>query len=409
MKKIFTYIFLSIFCTSSFAQWEPLNPGVNINSFNDVFCISTNTIIAIGSQGTILKSTNGGDTWTKKISGTTETLVKVEFPTAEIGYIICSNGDLLKTTDSGETWIQKQRGDGPNYFSNLSCVDENIIFASNSKSTDGGENWTTFNETQNSDRIQFLNNDVGFVGEYLWKQNNSQAPKFFKTHNSGDSWQIISGVAPFHFLNENIGYYYLGGLYKTMNGGENFEKLSNNTNQLYSLRDLIAVGENTVWGIVYLSLLDGDTSSRGFIKISSSGNEPFTEQILPDNNPQLNFEAMHFANETLGFAVGRNNNQGIIWRNGNGINTNMATQEHSNIEFSIYPNPSSTQININFKTPIKENISVTLTDISGKMVYSEKFINKQTINIKTSHFQKGSYILSIQTFEKKSSQKIIIN
>ncbi|QOW09892.1 hypothetical protein Q73A0000_05705 [Kaistella flava (ex Peng et al. 2021)] len=247
MKRIFTYLFLFVFYNFSFAQWEPLNLGVNINSFYDIFCISPTVIIAVGSEGTILKSTDGGDTWTKKLSGTDSNLTKVKFPTANIGYIISGSGNILKTTDGGETWTAKQTGFSGPYFSDLSCVDENIIFTSNLKSTDGGENWVLFSETY-SDRAQFVNGNVGFAGEYLWQQSNWQNPQFFKTMNGGNSWQTISGVAPFHFLNENIGFYYLGGLYKTTNGGLNFEKLNNHGDNNYSLRDIFVVNENTVWG-----------------------------------------------------------------------------------------------------------------------------------------------------------------
>lgn len=410
MKTIFKIILFFFSSSLVFAQWEPLNTGVNINSFYDVFCISTSNIIVVGSEGTILKSTNGGNTWVKKTSGTTNTLWKVQFPTTEIGYIFCSDGKILKTIDGGETWTPKETGlNGANYFDDLSCVDENLIFTSNLKSIDGGENWMGFNQTPNSDRIQFLNNDIGFAGEYLWKQNDWQNPQFYRTVDSGNSWQNISGLAPFYFLNENIGYYYLGGLYKTINGGENFEKLNNGVNEFYSLRDIIAVNENTIWGIVYLSMLDYDTSSRGFIKISSNGNGNYSEHILYDSNPQLDFQSIHFASENLGFAVGRNDNQGIIWRNGNGLNQTLTIQEINNTEFNIYPNPSTTEINISFKQIAKEKFSVILTDLSGKTIYSEHFLDKQKVTIKTSQFPKGNYILSLITKQKTFSQKIIIN
>lgn len=410
MKKTFTYLFLCVFYTFSFAQWEPVNTGVNINSFYDVFCISSSNIIAVGSEGTILKSTNGGDSWTKKTSGTTAILLKVQFPTENIGYILCDNGKILKSTDGGETWIEKQTGfNNPTYFTDLSCVDENIIFTSNLKSTDGGENWILLNETQNSDKIQFLNNNTGFAGKYFWKQSDWQNPKLFKTTDSSNSWQEISGVAPFHFLNENIGFYYVGGLYKTTNGGLSFEKLNNHGDNNYSLRNIFAVNENTVWGIVYLSMLDWDGSSRGFIKISSNGNESFTEQILYDSNPDLDFQSIHFANATLGFAVGRSNNHGIIWRNGNGINQTMSTQEINYSDIQIYPNPATTEINVNLKKAVKENFTIILTDISGKILFSKEFSNKQNINIKSSEFPRGNYILSIKTDQKTFNQKIILN
>jgi len=158
-----------------------------------------------------------------------------------------------------------------------------------------------------------------------------------------------------------------------------------------------------------LALLDYDTSSRGFIKISSNDNGSFTEQILYDTNPELNFQAIHFANGNLGFAVGRLYNKGVIWRNGNGITQTLSIQGMDYSEFQIYPNPATTEININFKKPIEGNINCSLTDLSGKIVYSEKFSKNQNIRIKTSNLPKGNYILFIKINKKTYNQKIIIN
>jgi len=46
--------------------------------------------------------------------------------------------------------------------------------------------------------------------------------------------------------------------------------------------------------------------------------------------------------------------------------------------------------------------------MAGKQIYSKSFKEKK-IKINTSHFQKGIYILSIETKNKKHSQKLIVN
>lgn len=411
MKTIFTYFFLFFFSVSCLAQWEPINTGVITNSFNDVAFLSTEDIIVVGSGGTIIKSYNGGITWVEKNSGTTASLWRTQFPTAQIGYIIASDGNLLKTTDGGETWTPKETGLSGSGLSNfnLSCVNENLIFVANRKSEDGGENWTELAATPIASKIQYLNSNIGFAGKNLWEQSDWQHPQFFKTTNGGNSWQSLSGVAPFHFLNENTGFYYSGGLYKTSNGAESFEKLNDYSSYQYSLREIFAVNENTVWGLVWLAILDGDTSTRGIIKVFLNNDGEYTQQTLYDSNPDLDFNSIKFVNENLGFAVGTSSNQGIVWRNGNGLNQTMGTQDSENVEFKIYPNPSTTEININFKKRLKENFNVIITDVTGKQIFSKQFSNEQNIKINTSKYSKGNYILSISTEQKKISQKIIIN
>src|SRR5690606_18873858 len=193
------------------------------------------------------------------------------------------------------------------------------------------------NTPQYSSNIQSLNENIGYAGAVLWEQNDWVNPQFFKTLDAGISWQPVSGTAPFHFLDENTGYYYLGGLHKTTDGGVNFENLNYNNKEEFSLSDLYVVDENTIWGIVYLSLLDGDTSSRGIIKISSNDSEDFTEDIFYDNNPEFNLRSIHFA-ENTGYVVGAygvwNGTEldysSVIWKNGNGLNMMKTKDENTN-------------------------------------------------------------------------------
>ncbi len=66
-----------------------------------VFCTDSNTCYAVGSSGTIMKTTDGGVTWGSQGSGTTQTLRKVFFTNADTGYIVGDSGTILKTTNGG--------------------------------------------------------------------------------------------------------------------------------------------------------------------------------------------------------------------------------------------------------------------------------------------------------------------
>src|SRR5947209_5980249 len=55
-------------------------PTRTTNTLDDVACLSPSTCVAVGSRGTILRSTDGGSTWRRQnnpISGTTNTVVGV--------------------------------------------------------------------------------------------------------------------------------------------------------------------------------------------------------------------------------------------------------------------------------------------------------------------------------------------
>ena len=55
----------------------------------------------MGNFGTILKTINGGSTWTPQFSGTNESLNSVFFTDVNTGYVVGSSGTILKTTNGG--------------------------------------------------------------------------------------------------------------------------------------------------------------------------------------------------------------------------------------------------------------------------------------------------------------------
>ena len=62
------------------------------------------TVIAVGTGGTIIRTTDGGVTWTPQTSGTTAWLLGVSFSDRSAGTTVGSGGTILRTTDGGATW-----------------------------------------------------------------------------------------------------------------------------------------------------------------------------------------------------------------------------------------------------------------------------------------------------------------
>jgi photosystem II stability/assembly factor-like uncharacterized protein len=100
-------IFLLISWHPSSAQhygWNWQNP---IPQANDLYSVSfTNALhgTAVGMQGTILQTTNGGTTWQQQWSGTTANLRDVCFTDPLTGTIVGDGGLILRTTNGGANW-----------------------------------------------------------------------------------------------------------------------------------------------------------------------------------------------------------------------------------------------------------------------------------------------------------------
>ena len=118
MKKFLFSISLSLISVFAFSQWTWQNPLPQGNPLKSVYFTDSNTGYAVGDLGTILKTNNGGTTWTVLSSGTTNRLYSVYFTDANTGYAVggeylsslTQTGIILKTSDGGITWTVSSSG-----------------------------------------------------------------------------------------------------------------------------------------------------------------------------------------------------------------------------------------------------------------------------------------------------------
>jgi photosystem II stability/assembly factor-like uncharacterized protein len=80
-------------------SWLKLVQG---HALNSVCFVNTETGYAVGVNGAILKSTNGGINWKELKSGANRILFSVNFINPETGWVVGMNGIILKTTSGGE-------------------------------------------------------------------------------------------------------------------------------------------------------------------------------------------------------------------------------------------------------------------------------------------------------------------
>lgn len=99
---------------------------------------------AVGENGSLLSTTDGGATWTVRHSGTDLTLSKVVFADANHGWVVGSSGHLLRTTDGGTTWTLGTLGRGDGVYSIKAHGPQQLSVngpGGYAYSTDGGVTW----------------------------------------------------------------------------------------------------------------------------------------------------------------------------------------------------------------------------------------------------------------------------
>lgn len=167
---------------------------------------NNNTLFAV-SQNKIIKSINGGSTWTTVYTGLeSQSFKSISFINNTIGFVFGysdseKKGGVLKTVDGGNTWIDQ--------YSNLPTIAANKNFSCSTKQLSdyiyvgGNENiilkYTVSNNTWSAVLTGVVNNWI--TGLYALNSNGVVGTKYvaqsylnnlIKTTNGGTNWQNSS-------------------------------------------------------------------------------------------------------------------------------------------------------------------------------------------------------------------------
>lgn len=164
-------------------------------------CVGPSTVYGCGAYFTpahIIKSIDSGNTWQFiDMSAYATALVDINFINENIGFVSGNNasgGVILKTTDGGTTWTQLlNTGTNGDYIWKLQILNSNnnVIFGASEavtpnpgrlvKSIDGGVTWTFTNAPESVvQAVGFLDENHGWMGGHT--------TGFYETFDAGITW-----------------------------------------------------------------------------------------------------------------------------------------------------------------------------------------------------------------------------
>lgn len=243
LKAALWLAFLFIGQTAWATQWVNTS-GFTEGVYNATCFVNDSTVYAVGGGGSILKSTNGGNTWGSSINNTglISTYYAVSFTSDSVGYAAGINGDMVKTTDAGATWTSLTQSYQTNYTYGMSFPSKLIGYQVGYggviiKTTDAGATWTkqTSGITTHLRSVCFLNDTLGYAC--------GLSGKILKTTDGGTTWTVLSQTLAtgslycITFKTANLGYVVgaSGKILKTTDGGANWTlQTSPVTSTLYS-------------------------------------------------------------------------------------------------------------------------------------------------------------------------------
>ncbi len=106
--------------------------------------LRADTAIAVGSDGAIYRTTNGGDEWASVLSGTIEELTCVKFNEAGRGVIVGAHGTLLRSANRGVSWTAASVPTERDLLSAWLYGDTLVVVGASGtiyRSEDGGDHW----------------------------------------------------------------------------------------------------------------------------------------------------------------------------------------------------------------------------------------------------------------------------
>ncbi|KUK49012.1 MAG: hypothetical protein XD74_0394 [Actinobacteria bacterium 66_15] len=248
--------------TNGGESWFALTPGTSV-WLSGVFFLDESTGWVVGDGGTILKSTDGGTTWAAQTSGTTKNLWGVQFVDENNGWAVGIPGGygppppgeyspILRTTDGGETWTNHGSLDHQTLQS-MYFIDANTGWAAGNdnliRSTDGGVTWEDIRPDETW-RLYWTPHFVDANTGWVVGDNGL----IMHTTDGGDSWVFQdSGVSTelldVHFVDATTGWVSGndGLILATNDGGDTW--VAQHKGGTRYMRDLYFVDANTGWGV----------------------------------------------------------------------------------------------------------------------------------------------------------------
>ncbi len=263
--------------------------------------------------------------WIQQISGTTQGLYTVQFLNQNLGWTAGKDGTILKTTDGGENWISQSITSDDNIRSIFFTDSLNGWIAmyewtpfrhgSVYHSTDGGNTWYIQLSTYDFALLSlfFIDNSRGWV-----VGTNGIA---YKTTNGGNTWQEMyintydGWLYSVRFINSNYGWAagdISGHIAKTTNGGSSW--FMQNLPTYNYLIDVYFIDQNFGWGV-------GQTGT--IVKTTNSG----SNWSLQPSGVTYELRDVQFANQQRGWAAGfggvivYSTNSGLSWSTQNSNTT----------------------------------------------------------------------------------------
>lgn len=392
MNKYTSYLFIIICFVSNAtkAQWTLIASGTLNNLTQIVFpdsltgYILTDKPIDTISSAFVLKTTDGGYTWSKILSKHGR-LNGIDFLSADTGVVIgsASYDTCYKTFDGGNHWIKMKMQYNVGNLFHMNSVNEWVYLTGQhwGYTPDGGNTWIDSSNGNSgllpiiTSEFQFMHDTVIGFGGY--------PSEVFKSVDRGKSWPILLCYAPTSsiqsgcFPTSATGFYIFNSasyynVLKSTDGGVHWTKIDSVNG--YNVSCIKHVDANTLYTV----------GSKGYIAATADGGNTWTQQA--SGTSQGLAKIVFLPNKAI--VIGDSGT--ILMHN---INRSTVTGPVKNSQLiSVFPNPCIGTVHITSSSFFDD---VSVYDAMGKMVFNVAPIHSTHYIADITSLSVGYYLVQI--------------
>ncbi len=378
--------------------------------------VSFKYTIYVGENGSITRSTGENAlTFETKVSGTTQRLNNVKVTTSIGGngnvVAVGNNGTVVRSTDMGNTWNVIPTATTANLYS----VDFNgFFYAAGDNGTvlisPTGDIWTVIpvGTTRN---LKAVGINPGNSGNVIVA---GEKGTIFRSTNSGLNWLNVSlpdTTVNFNDISKK-GLYFSSNLICLVGSGGKIYKSTDNgaawvLKSSGTANDLKSIYFHTTDSVVV-------AGNNGTIKLSSNGGESWFSDANFNSPPGRNYRSVSLINRYKGTYSAISDTLFFVSKESItvGIDPISSQIAESFKLFQNYPNPFNPETKIKFELSKSGIASLKVYDIEGKEI--ETLINKELstgqyeINFNGSKYPTGIYFYKLNTGNSQSVKKMML-
>jgi hypothetical protein len=394
------------------------------STLKSITFINDNTGFAVGTFSTLLRTSNGGNNWIDvNLSSSASAYNCVLFANSSTGFVVSDDGEIIKTTNAGFNWTITDMG--TDSLKHIYFMNETTGFISGTggtlyKTANTGLSWAdiSLNTNEPITKIAFSDDEYGYLLT-RWYLNEG---KVFKTSNGGQNWQEVNNFfngytgqrALFDCvpLNRDTVYvslgYYQTGIMRTIDGGQSWQYIYNQ----FQTGNFPGSFYELFFKDGYIYALNGPTDGVPcYIVKSSDGGFTFTHYSAYRIFGYM-YDMYLFRNNATGFVCGES---GFIVKlhsyvtGVSNISTNIP--EKFNLHQN-YPNPFNPSTKITFDIPEQGIVTLKVYDILGKevagLIKQELQPGSYEYNFNVANLSGGIYFYTLTSSNHTQTKQMIL-